>query len=158
MCFDDMDTTAHATFGTLPDMDGIEHAGVIYKRPDGKFCGSTPVTQHLRDDFALQARMKKGDSLAGIYHVHPGTDDAGQVFSPHDIEVANQLKVPSYVFFQKDNSVRKYVPGATATRIMQLPGSRTGAKVADGEKVPPPPSLDKQKAVVAALRNTDASQ
>lgn len=158
-CFDDEDTTAHAAFANMKDLGPVEQAGVMYKMPNGQFCPSVPVTQKQRDDFALRAKMPKGASLGGIFHVHPGDDSAGQVFSPHDIQVANQLKVPSYVLFQKDGSVRKYVPGETPTRTMQLPGSREGAKVADGHPVPhPQQSLEKQQALAAALRTTDASQ
>lgn len=134
---DDLDTAAHKAFGQSPDMQKAEQAGFMVAGPDGKYAFSNPVTQNDHDNFALRAQIKAGHKLAGIYHTHPGKDTDGQVFSPHDIEVANQLKVPSYVMFLKDGSVRKYVPGKTPTYHMNLRGSN--GTVADGDLVPAPP-------------------
>lgn len=99
-----------------------EQAAVIFQRPDGSHVYSTIAPQTDHDSFALRAQMPKGYKLSGIVHAHPGQDDQGQVFSPNDLNVANQLKVPSYIRFLKDNSIRKYTPGKTATQDYRMDG------------------------------------
>lgn len=133
---DNLDTAAHKAFAQSPAMQKAEQAGFMVVGPDGKYAFSNSVTQNDHDNFALRAQIDRGHKLAGIYHTHPGKDTDGQVFSPHDIEVANQLKVPSYVMFLKDGSVRKYTPGKTPTYHMNLAGSN--GTVADGDAVPAP--------------------
>jgi hypothetical protein len=133
---DSLDTAAHKAFSQSPAMQKAEQAGFMVVGPDGKYAFSNSVTQNDHDNFALRAQIAKGHKLAGIYHTHPGKDTDGQVFSPHDIEVANQLKVPSYVLFLKDGSVRRYTPGKTPTYHMNLFGSN--GTVADGDSVPAP--------------------
>jgi hypothetical protein len=131
--FASADEAANAAFGRLvPNMTN-EQAGVIYKTADGQFAYSIPTTQNKKDDFALQAIKGNGQSLAGIYHTHPGDDSFGQMFSPHDIEIAKQLAIPSYVQFLKDAAIRAYVPGKTRTWNMTMPGSRDFQKVAKGD-------------------------
>lgn len=126
-----LDSVAQKALLGVPS-GGFEQAGVLYGNQDGKYAYSLPVTQHARDDFALKTKLSDGMKMSGIWHIHPGYDDFGQVFSPHDIQVAEQLKVPSYVLFLKDHSIRKYVPGQTPTQLMQLPGSHEQLKVAKG--------------------------
>lgn len=133
---DDMDSAAHGVLGGLTQ-DAGEQAGVILKSPDGKFHTSGPVTS-AHDNFGLRIQMQKGWQLAGIYHTHPGEDELGQYFSPQDLQTAAALKVPSYVRFQKDGSVRKYVPGQTQTQQMAQVGNKFGMKVATGDAVPAP--------------------
>lgn len=134
--FDSADQAAHALAPKLTT-GGLEHAGVLIQTAEGKYQYSTLI-QGDRDSFALAAKLPKGAKLAGIVHSHPGDEDMSQVFSPGDVTIANQLKIPSYVRFLKDGSVRKYVPGETATRQIQLAGSRAWQKVADGDPVPVP--------------------
>lgn len=126
-----LDTVAQKALLGLPS-GNFEQAGVLYGNADGKYAYSLPVTQHARDSFALKAKMSNGMKMAGIWHIHPGDDDLGQVFSPRDIQVAEQLKVPSYVLFLKDHSIRKYVPGQTPTQLIKRPGSLEQLKVAKG--------------------------
>lgn len=141
---DDMDAAAHAGLGQVPVTPGSEQAGFLVANADGKYAYSNPVTQNHHDNFALKAQIKAGHKLAGIFHTHPGKDSDGQIFSPHDIEVANQLKVPSYVLFLKDGTVRKYTPGKTQTYSYPMQG--TSGVVSKGDEVP----LPKPPPVVAA--------
>jgi hypothetical protein len=123
---------------------GAESAGVLYQnKADSQFSASNLVGQGERDAFALRAKVQPGHALAGIFHNHPGDDNNGQVFSPRDIQIAEQLKVPSYVYFEKTGQIRKYVPGKTATRSIPDPLSpRDRIKVADGDPVSVPPEED----------------
>lgn len=136
----------------------FEQAGVIYGNPDGKYAYSLPVTQHARDNFALKTQLENGMKMAGIWHTHPGDDDFGQVFSPRDIQVAEQLKVPSYVLFLKDHSIRKYVPGQTPTQLIRTPGSLEQLKVAKGLGLSNPEPTKNVLAQSLALSTQPADQ
>jgi hypothetical protein len=133
--FDTADAAAHALASSFGgDSGGLETAGVIYQCPDGKFRYSTSIGG--RDDsFELAAQIPKGYTLAAIVHTHPGKDAQGQVFSPNDLKVAQSLKLPSYVRFLNDNSLRRYVAGQTPTQSMNINGARFGSKVARGDPV-----------------------
>jgi hypothetical protein len=109
-----------------------ERAAVLIKRPDGTYGYSTTVDQQ-DEGFALRALLAKGYSLAGIVHSHPGSDDRGQVFSTDDLNTAKTLGVPSYVRFQKDNSIRQYIPGKTATQKTTMSGDKFGVNTAIGD-------------------------
>lgn len=150
----DLDGSAHGVLGTLTNDNHGEQAGVIMQAPDGKYYNTSPIASN-HDHFGLRVQLQQGWKIAGVYHTHPGNDDLGQYFSPNDIAVAESLKVPSYVRFQKDGSVRKYVPGQTTTQTMNQAGNRFGMRVSRGDDVPLPqaspalatatPSDDSQK-------------
>lgn len=156
----DLDVSANSALRSLkPESLGLESAGVIYKGPDGKYARSVATTQKLRDGFALKTQTQKGDSLAGIWHVHPGDDAEGQVFSPNDIAMAKQLNVPSYVLFQKDGSIRKYVPGKTS--IYDQPGAdrmARNAKISKGDPVVINDDKIRKNAVERAYNDTMTAQ
>ena len=134
--FDNADQAAQALAPKLTN-GGNEHAGVLIQTADGKFQYSTLIAGD-QDSFALAARFPQGAKLAAIVHSHPGDSDISQTFSPGDLKMAGQLNVPSYVRFLKDDSLRKFMPGTTPTRQIQLAGSRAWQKVADGDPVPIP--------------------
>lgn len=151
--YDDLDSAAHGFAGRLGDRNkNLESAGVLFTGKDGKYKYSIPTTQHQRDGFALRMQQTDDSKLGGIFHTHPGTDADGQVFSPNDIRVADKLKVPSYVMFEKTGQIRKYVPGVTKTKRVYIPGSLDEDYSADGDPVPAPPDPAKQAALVDALR------
>lgn len=127
--FESLDQAAHEVskdFGKQPD---IEQSAALFKRADGRYQYSPAVTNSDHDNFGMRVQMPQGTSLAGIVHSHPGSDALGQYFSPNDLSVANQLKVPSYIRFLKDDSIRKYTPGQTSTAY--LPG--LGSHVSRGD-------------------------
>ena len=114
--FGSPDEAADAVSKNFVDPDNRdkgEQIAVIVKRPDGKFVASTAAAPANHDNSALRIGLPKGHTLAAIVHSHPGNDDLGQTFSNSDISTANQLKVPSFIRFAKDGSIRKYTPGKT---------------------------------------------
>lgn len=127
-----------------------EQAAAIIKRPDGTYGYSTVTPPQTETNFALRLQLPQGHALAGIVHNHPGTDSAGQVFSPDDINVANQLKVPSFIRFNKDSSIRQYIPGVTATQ--RVVG---GDKTALGDPIAATPAPGTTQALVGSLVNRD---
>lgn len=138
---------ADAVSKSFAQQKDTEQAAVVIKRPDGTYGYSTVAPQETHDSFALRAQFPKDHVLAGIVHSHPGTDALGQVFSPQDLQVAETLKVPSYIRFVNDNTIRQYVPGTTKTQNTQVAGNKFGVRSAVGDPIeqepispPPPPS------------------
>lgn len=114
--FDTVDAAADARsrdFSSNPN----EQIAVVVRRPDGKYVysGTAPGRN---DSSSLTALLPKGHTLAGIVHSHPGQEQSAGVFSPGDIATAGALKLPSYVRFGHDNSIRKFVPDKTKTTIL----------------------------------------
>ena len=146
---EDIDGSAeHALSGVAnPEQ---EQAGVILRSPEGKYFYTSPTTSPHHDSFEIRVMLQKGWQIAGIYHSHPGKDDDGQVFSPQDLQVAQQLNVPSYIKFMKDGAVRKYIPGETPTQ--NRPDGKFQRKVASGDALKEIP-----KPMVAALSAPPAS-
>ena len=116
-------------------MKDAEQAAVVIRRPDGTYGYSTVAPQQTHDSFALRAQIPQDHVLAGVVHSHPGSDSLGQVFSPQDLQVADKLKVPSFIRFNNDNSIRQYVPGTTSTQLTPVPGNRFGVKSAVGDPI-----------------------
>jgi hypothetical protein len=100
--------------------DNLEHAGVLVKGPDGNYYATVPHCSTTPDEFAVKLKLDQGWSLAGIYHTHPGQDADAQYFSGHDVQTANAAKVPSYIRFNSDNSIRSYTPGATKVQQTRI--------------------------------------
>lgn len=116
--FDSPDQAADTISKDFVDPKNVnagEKIAVILKRPDGKYVPSTVASTGGENHSALRMQIPAGHSLAAIVHSHPGMDDAGQQFSAADLDVADKLKVPSFIRFAKDGSIRKYVPGQTKT-------------------------------------------
>lgn len=109
------DEAAHGLAGAFDPKLNAEQAAIIMRCSDGSHKYSTIAPQLEHDNFALSAQIPQGCAISGIVHTHLGDDHDGQMFSPHDVAVANQLKVPSYIHFVSSGSMRKYVPGQTAT-------------------------------------------
>lgn len=117
---------------------GYELGGGIFRDSAGRHTYSEPQGNKKTRTFEARLRIPPGTKLVGMYHTHPadGVDEsAGRQFSQNDVEIANQLKLLSYIKTLSDGNVRKYTPGVTPTRSYRDPNSRTGGrgKVSDGE-------------------------
>lgn len=137
---DTLDAAARALSGKFNKKSGNETAGMLFKDPDGKYRYSV-TAPGSEDKFELHIAVPKGYSVAGIVHSHPGIDERGQVFSPNDLDIAHQLKVPSYVNFLKDDSMRRYTPGVSKIQPMDNVGSRMPLHVSMGDPLDPLPPL-----------------
>jgi uncharacterized protein DUF4329/JAB domain-containing protein similar to deubiquitination enzymes len=132
----DLDTVVMEAIKRSGDIANNEQSGVIFKNSEGQYAYSIPLTSARQDDFALRAQIQKGHSLAAIWHSHPGEDDLAGYFSPQDLAMADQLKLPSYIRFNKDGSVRRYTPGKSATTsVNRGTGKFDQAKVSRGEPI-----------------------
>lgn len=138
--YGDLDSAARGFYDHIGDYDHkAEEAGVLYADADGKYHYSIPTAQK-DDGFKLRAAGK----MAGIFHTHPGNDQDAGYFSPGDVDTANQLKVPSYIYFEGAKDMRKFVPGTTKTHSELIAGQRLN--VAKGDP------LTKQQLIADALR------
>jgi len=153
--FDTLDEAAHEASKDFGKQADIEQSAALFRRADGKYQFSAPVNNSDHDNFGMRVQFPQGTILAGVVHSHPGKDELGQYFSPNDIGVANQLKVPSYIRFLKDNSIRRYTPGQTSTTYMK--GFGTHVTRGDALKLPSPdaksPTTDALAAPAAAPTN-----
>ena len=144
--FDSLDQAAHEVSKDFGKQNKIEQSAALFKRPDGKYIYSDAVTNSDHDNFGMRIQLPKGTTLAGIVHSHPGNDDLGQYFSSNDIDVANQLKVPSYIRFLRDDSIRRYTPGQTSTGNLR----GYGTHIAKGDPISLPDATAIQPATPAA--------
>lgn len=143
--YDDLDSAAQAFYGAIGAHDPkLEESGVIFSDTDGKFHYSIPSAQH-DDAFKMRVPQSATQKLAALFHSHPaGEGQESLLFSPDDVQVANQLKVPSYIYFERDGTMKKYIPGVTKTTMHSV-GSQLGARVSKGDLV-------KQQLIAQALR------
>lgn len=143
--YDNLDKAADAV-SQPPEKDpSLERSAAVYKMQDGSYRYSTVNTDGTRDQFAMRVAIPQGAKLAAIVHNHPGTDNDAGVFSPQDLQMADQLKVPSYIRFNSDNSLRSYTPGKTKTTLTGTGLSRKKVAVGDAvqlDNTPQNPSLD----------------
>lgn len=96
-----------------------EHAGILYKTPEGQYCWTLPVST-ANDRFDISARMPHGSTVAAIYHTHSedttkGVEKKDAMFSPEDINMANRMKVANYIKILRTGQILGYTPGKTPT-------------------------------------------
>ncbi|MFZ1868047.1 MAG: DUF4329 domain-containing protein [Steroidobacteraceae bacterium] len=90
-----------------------EYVGVIFETPTHQYIYTQPQ-EGDEDHFRLVVEIPSGDKLVAIYHTHPAADlqdSDGDRFSPADVVVADQLNVPSFIWVQRNNTVREFIPG-----------------------------------------------
>lgn len=142
--YDSLDQAAHEISKNFAQQPQIEQSAALFKTPAG-YQTSAVVTNSDHDNFGMRVQLPQGVTLAGIIHGHPGNDELAGYFSPNDINVANQLKVPSYIRFLSDNSLRRFTPGQTKINYMM------GAKVARGDGIKLPESGAPAQKLASAL-------
>jgi hypothetical protein len=72
-----------------------------------------PIVAGDNDSFKLSVSLHKGDKIVALLHTHPGTNSSTRMFSPQDISMAQQLKVPSYIYLITDGTTMRYAPGSS---------------------------------------------
>jgi len=92
-----------------------EWAGVIVQIKD-KFFYTCPVSSGEFSTFTVRAAFPKSAKLVAIYHSHPGTEYAGEYFSPDDVAVAKQLNLPSYIGVLTSHNIHRYIPSKDSTQ------------------------------------------
>ncbi len=93
-----------------------ETGGVIYKNGQGYYSFSEPKGSEDVGHFMAEARIPKSATPAAIYHSHPGygaDEKMAENFSPDDIDVANKMKLLSYIRAMSSGNIKKFEPGKT---------------------------------------------
>lgn len=118
-----------------------EHAGVIYRTEEGY--AHTPAQRSRRQGgFELRLRpgvdYPRGAEVVAIYHTHPrGAGRRADAHSPHDVLVARELGLVSYLGVVESGQVRRYDPDARPRAPLGYPqGAHLGARVAPTERRP----------------------
>lgn len=126
-----------AALGALQDVPGGYEYGGAIARCAGAYVATAPVTSGDSAEIEVRVGLPAGCVLAGIYHTHPGIGEDSLLFSAHDVSVAMQLGVPSYIRFAHSGRVRRFTPGVSKVSAHRASGFSTGsgAAVAAGESV-----------------------
>jgi hypothetical protein len=111
--------------------DRYETGGVIYKNSDGNYCYSIPVGNKDPNHFTFGAHSTPDQTIAGIYHTHPAGGGEGGTFSADDVNMASQLKVPSYIKALRANQVKRIDPAAVQQALRS-----SATHTSDGTLVP----------------------
>lgn len=89
--------------------DMTETGGALFQNAQGQYCYSIPVSGKA-EHYQLRAQSTPEQKLVGIYHTHPGRGSDAEVFSPDDVNIANQLKMQSYIKALQSGAVKRYDP------------------------------------------------
>lgn len=130
----DINRVASGILAKIAHIKNNEVGGVLYKNEAGEYCYSAPLTSRSNQNIQYKVRVPKGLSVAGMYHTHPDTiPEKGGMFSPEDVEMADALKVPSYILSQRSGDINRYAPG-DKTRV-NLNGKRKDGFTAEGNLI-----------------------
>ncbi len=88
-----------------------EYGGIVYEL-NGHYYYTPPVTVEESSEVRFEIEILRSAHIVALYHTHtPGA--LSSLFSQDDIEVANKLHVPSYIFVLDKSEIKCYVPGVT---------------------------------------------
>lgn len=96
-----------------------EYAGVIYRRLDGSYCYTVPVSNGSDENFRIQVQIPTGSKLAGLYHTHPAFPESDQ-FSESDINVAKAMHLPSFIKIIASGEIKLFDPTGVRLASMRL--------------------------------------
>jgi hypothetical protein len=91
----------------------VEEAGALYTL-GGKFYYTSAASNSDEAHFAIRIGFPQGAKLVALYHTHPNHEN-NDMFSPNDVNIANQMHVISYVgvLTQSTSHIIKYIPGVS---------------------------------------------
>lgn len=91
----------------------LEVCGLVVRELDGKLIAvPTPnIADNPAESFRIPPvpflKSKLSGDLVGYYHSHP---NSGVEASPHDIEVADEIGLPAFIFSVPDDLLGVYIP------------------------------------------------
>lgn len=93
-----------------------EMAGGVIRDRAGFYSTTKPQGNKNPGAFEIDLRFPKSSKLVGLYHTHPGEQLKADKFSHGDVEIAQQLKVLSYIRALEANKIFKFEPGVSNVR------------------------------------------
>lgn len=100
-----------------------EMGGVIFKDKQGFYSTSDPQGDERTGKFRAEARIPKSSTPVGIYHTHPGfgdEKDLAELFSSDDVNVANKMKMLSYIRAMESGNIKKFEPGKSSVNTQGI--------------------------------------
>ena len=134
--------------------------GVLYNPATGMYAYTQPTSQGDGYHFSARIQMPRGWQLSAIFHTHPSGDNS-LMFSGDDVNMAQQLKVPSYILPADDNKIRLFDPTASKVVASHLDPSKTyfnGSIVSESPATDPSVSTSSPQALAQALAAQAAQQ
>lgn len=113
----DAAAAAGLALASLATQEDHEYAGGIYKRQDGSYCYTVPVSNGSDENFRIQVQIPTGSKLAGLYHTHPAFPESDQ-FSESDINVAKAMHLPSFIKIIASGEIKLFDP--TGVRLASM--------------------------------------
>src|SRR5262245_59477351 len=111
--YDSAQDAAIAGLRSINDSTAEFGGGVLYNPATQKYAYTLPVGSGNGEHFAARVQVPQGWQLQALYHTHPKGPES-TVFSADDVDMAGQLKMPSYILPLQDNKVRKFDPASSA--------------------------------------------
>lgn len=90
-----------------------EYGGIIYEL-NHRYYYTRPVTLEESSEVRFKVEIVRTAHLVALYHTHP-PGALSSLFSECDIEIADQLHVPSYILVLDKGQIKSFVPGVTKT-------------------------------------------
>lgn len=112
-----------------------EWAGVIVQIGNQYFY-TCPVNSGEFATFNIRVAFPTNGKLVALYHSHPGTEYSGEYFSPSDVQIATELKLPSYIGVETSHNIHRFVPGKDPTSAYTNSISHISqGRIATGNKI-----------------------
>jgi hypothetical protein len=124
--FDSVESAATAGLRSINDRSTEFGGGVLYNPQTKKYAYTVPTGDGNGEHFSARIQVPQGYQLQGLFHSHPTGADS-TAFSNDDINMANQLKMPSYILPYADNKIRRFDPGKTSINRNVMNPDRTMA-------------------------------
>lgn len=113
----------------------VETGGAVLFNPQaGHYAYTQPVGKNDTGHFSAAVQVPPGWQMAALFHTHP-VGARSTEFSPDDIDMARQLKVPSYILPLYDGKVRSFDPASSPVSKSPQGPFAVGSVVEDA---PPP--------------------
>ncbi len=102
-----------AALNTASEHYRNEYGGIVYKLND-RYYYTFPVTLEESSEVRFKVEILRAAKLVALYHTHP-PGALSDLFSQCDIEIADQLKVPSYILVLDNGQIKSFLPGVSST-------------------------------------------
>lgn len=110
--------------------DCHEYAGAVLEQNSAYM--TTALQQGTADEESpMKIWLRPGQHLVAIFHTHPRCNarKTDQYFSVPDVQAADRLNVPSFIWVGYDDTIRMYIPHHTPTEVYTEPLDPQGSGV-----------------------------
>lgn len=112
--YDTVESAAIAGLRSVTGQDMEYGGGILQNKQSGKYAYTQPVGQGQGSHFGARVQVPQGWQMSATFHTHPNGPNSTN-FSGDDVNMAQQLKMPSYILPYQDNTIRKFDPADRAS-------------------------------------------